>query len=376
MTPKKGLVLADTSDLTKSDERIEHIKDALKNNSLIGLNVEATSRCNLSCTFCGMHGRRLPPASTSRPPRNLKRKMHMDVGLFQETVTKCRGLEKLKVLYLHGHGEPLLHPHIVEMVNFARAAGIAEQIVLITNGVLAKTSLFRDLVEAGMTGLRVSLDAITPDRYREIKGADFGKRVVANIDACLDLIRRGEISSSVSFTIECMRSNVEESRFSDETAKIVDYYGEKIKNLPHVAIRLREQFSWMELIDRSTGGGLYRRSVPCEQAFYMLLVHSDGDISMCCADSAKELVIGHIRQIHHMKDVVTSRALGVMRKGLLEQDYRLIPGCVHCDVHNAVDPLLLRERDSLLPLLSGKDDDRLNVPNRTGQPHRLHEGGR
>ena len=365
---KRVLVLADASDATKSNERMKNIKDALRKNSLIGLNVEATSRCNLSCIFCGMHGRKSSPTSPFRVPRHLKRKMHMDVRLFQETVTKCRGLEKFKVLYLHGHGEPLLHPHIVEMVDFARAADIAEQIVLITNGVLVKTSLFRDLVEAGMTGLRVSLDAITPDRYREIKGADFGKRVVANIDACLDLIRRGEISPSVSFTIECMRSNVEESRFNDEKAKIVDYYAEKVKNLPHVAIRLREQFSWIELIDRSTGGGLYGRRVPCEQPFYMLLVHSDGDISMCCADSAKELVIGNIRQIHHMKDVVTSRALSVRRKGLLEQNYSLIPGCAFCDVRSVVDPLLLRERDSLLPLLSGKDDDRLNVPDRVASP--------
>ena len=335
---------ADACDATMTGQRIENIKRSLKNNALIALTVEATSACNLKCVFCAMHS-----DSGRASKRHAKQKMRMDRGLFRDILCKLQGPEKLKALYLHGHGEPLLHPDIVAMVHEANAAGVAEQIVLITNGVFLNGDLFRRLVEAGATCVRVSLDAITPEKYRDIKGADVGSRVVGNIDECIELIRTARLPATL--TIECMQPKTDGKVFVAETARILDYFGDKIEDLPSVAVRLREEFSWVDQIDRCTGAGRYRRKVPCEQPFYLLMVHADGDVSMCCGDVTKELVIGNMRAVSHITDILASRALNVRRAGLLNQDYSLIPGCEYCDAHTTVDFSLLSVRGSLLPLL-------------------------
>lgn len=344
------IVPAHTNNSGKIEQRIRSIEQALAMNSLVVLVIEATSKCNLTCNFCGMHSKKLSKTSHPAGRTRTKRKTHIDLSLFNETIRKCQAMEKLKLLYLHGNGEPLLNPNIVKMVDIAKKADIAESIILVTNGVLLGKTMFEELVEAGITGVRISFDIISPEKYRQVKGADLCRRVQANIDACIDLIRARRLP--VTLAILCDEPESEE--FSEETKHIVSYYGPKIKDLPGVVIQYRKLFNWVDSINSLTDGSEYRRRVPCEQPFYLLMVHSDGDISMCCSDANKELVLGDIRKASSLKDILTSEALRIGRKSLLRQNYEMIPACEHCDVYSIVDPILLENREDLLGLLDNR----------------------
>lgn len=72
---------------------------------------------------------------------------------------------------------------------------------------------------------------------------------------------------------------------------------------------------------------------------------------MCCADTTKELVIGNIRNLNCLRDVLNSEELNIRCRSLIEQNYDMIPACKYCEVYSAVNYSLLENRDELLSLL-------------------------
>jgi MoaA/NifB/PqqE/SkfB family radical SAM enzyme len=80
-----------------------------------------------------------------------------------------------------GGGEPLLQPNLVAWVREAKAAGCETGIL--TNGLLLKESLARDLLDAGLDMVCVSMDGATAETYNEI-------RIGSNFDTVCENLRR------------------------------------------------------------------------------------------------------------------------------------------------------------------------------------------
>lgn len=103
-----------------------------------------TDQCNLSCHYCNEFDNETPHPATS----DLKKWLR-----------KLRDLGVMRVNFLGG--EPLLHPHVVELVRFARRIGFFT-VGMSTNGLLLTEQLVRDLEEAGLGSLQISVDRMTP----------------------------------------------------------------------------------------------------------------------------------------------------------------------------------------------------------------------
>lgn len=116
-----------------------------------------THRCNDRCAFCAT-------ASAELPDRPLR--------LQQESLLAHakRGVRRLAI----DGGEPTLHPHLVELVRFARRAGY-EQVALTTNARLASYADYAGrLARSGATSIDVSIhgaDAATHDALVGVPGA-------------------------------------------------------------------------------------------------------------------------------------------------------------------------------------------------------------
>jgi MoaA/NifB/PqqE/SkfB family radical SAM enzyme len=89
-------------------------------------------------------------------------------------------------IFFGGLGEPLSHPHIVDMVRDAKRVGATVE--LITNGTLLTSSLSIQLIQAGLDRLWVSLDGATPESYMDVRLAL--PNVLANLNEFQN-IRRG-----------------------------------------------------------------------------------------------------------------------------------------------------------------------------------------
>ncbi len=138
------------------------------------LQLEVTSSCNLACAMC----------LVSYRPRIGKAAGALSPELFRRVVDGTPGLTRLT---LQGLGEPLLQPHLLEMVEYARARDI--EVGFNSNGMLLTRHRAQRLVALGLDWLHVSLDGASAATYEGIRsGADF-ERVARNLQGLLEAKR-------------------------------------------------------------------------------------------------------------------------------------------------------------------------------------------
>ncbi len=128
--------------------------------------IEPTSRCNLACRTCMRNAWGEPLGD-------------MSAATFAQIIASLRALDPRPTVFFGGIGEPLFHPHILDMV--AQAKAVSAAVELITNGTLLDEDRARALIAAGLDRLWISLDGATPESYDDVRlGAELSP-VVANI---------------------------------------------------------------------------------------------------------------------------------------------------------------------------------------------------
>lgn len=119
------------------------------------LRVSVTPRCNFHCHYCD------PLGSHHHEPVETLSVAEVQTIL---RVAKELGVESVRFT----GGEPLLRRELPEMLAVAKAMGIAD-IAITTNGTLLRHRL-DELLAAGMTRVNISLDALSPQIFRQTTG--------------------------------------------------------------------------------------------------------------------------------------------------------------------------------------------------------------
>ncbi len=159
------------------------------------LYVEVTSGCNLQCRTC---------------IRNVWSDPHamMTMETFQRAVDSLDGLPDLRRVILTGFGEPLTHPHILDMIEIVQKRGLA--VTVGTNGLLLKPNLTRELVRLGVDRLMVSIDGARPETYADVRGAQLA-RVLDNLRHLNEAKRElGSLFPTLGIEFVVLKSNVHE----------------------------------------------------------------------------------------------------------------------------------------------------------------------
>ena len=132
--------------------------------------ISLTDRCNLRCRYC-------------MPEDGVEKLRHEDILRFDEIVRIVWALASLGVrkVRLTG-GEPLIRRNVVELVREIRSVPGIESVALTTNGVLL-ADMAEDLVQAGLTGVNISLDTLKAASFTELTRRPFFARVEDGIEA-------------------------------------------------------------------------------------------------------------------------------------------------------------------------------------------------
>ena len=143
------------------------------NRRITYLRVSVTDRCNLRCTYC-------------MPAEGIKLLNHKDILSFEEIIEVIReavslGITKVRIT----GGEPLVRKGIVSLVEkIAYLDGVTD-FALTTNGILL-SKYAKDLVNAGLHRINISLDTLDPLKFKTItRGGDLEK-VLEGIEAAKD----------------------------------------------------------------------------------------------------------------------------------------------------------------------------------------------
>jgi MoaA/NifB/PqqE/SkfB family radical SAM enzyme len=130
------------------------------------LYLETTNRCNLLCTTC------------PRTYADLEPEADMSWELFTRIVGQVPNIARV---VLHGVGEPMLVRDLPRRVRYLKERGI--YVLFNTNGTALTLRKGRELAEAGLDELRVSLDAADAHTFLKVRGKDDFDRIVRNVRA-------------------------------------------------------------------------------------------------------------------------------------------------------------------------------------------------
>lgn len=137
------------------------------------LRISVTDLCNLRCVYC-------------MPEEGIRRLSHNEILRVEDIeeiaiAAATLGIKKIRIT----GGEPLIRRSIVDIIRrVANAPGI-EEVALTTNAVLLP-GFAKQLKEAGLSRVNVSIDTLDPDKYREITRGGEVEDVLRGIEAAID----------------------------------------------------------------------------------------------------------------------------------------------------------------------------------------------
>lgn len=139
------------------------------------LRISLTDRCNLRCIYC-------------MPKKGITDIVSHDELLSLEEIYELTksfvelGIDKIRFT----GGEPLVRKNIVELIRKTRELDGIKDISLTTNAQLLK-SMAKDLKEAGLNRVNISLDTLDPEKFSEITRGGNLNSVLEAIDEAIEV---------------------------------------------------------------------------------------------------------------------------------------------------------------------------------------------
>lgn len=137
------------------------------------MRISVTELCNLRCRYC-------------MPEDGIVKRAHDEMMTAEETIDAVKaavslGIKKIRIT----GGEPLVKRGIVKLCDTISAIEGVEELCITTNGTLLP-KFGKELREAGVSRVNISLDTLDPDKYREITRVGELSNALAGIDAAFE----------------------------------------------------------------------------------------------------------------------------------------------------------------------------------------------
>ncbi len=296
----------------------QYLKDVIPLETPYAVYIFPTNLCNFMCNYCG-HSLGL---------EKMKQKYdfcaeNMSMNTYQRIIDQLKEFpDKLKVISLTGHGEPLINHELAKMIDYAKRSNVTERIETISNASLLTHELSERLVDAGLDCIRISIQGLSTEKYKDVckRNIDFLK-LVEEIEYLYEHKKQCEIFVKV---MDLALEEGEEEKFYKIFYPISDrMYIEQCRPV-YSGVKLTEQIECKE--DRY--GRKHEPRIVCPLCFYMIGIHPNGDVSPC-ETIYKPLTLGNIYKdtLIHMWNSEKNREFQKMQ--LRGERLRNI-GCIEC----------------------------------------------
>ena len=297
------------------------LEDVLPLATPYSLFIDPCNFCNFRCKFCAMQssGEEFAFKKQLLPLERLK-KVVDDL---------CDFPDRLRILRLAAAGEPLLHPEFIEMVRYIKEKHVTDFLETVTNGSKLNPALNQALADSGIDRIRISVEATSPEGYYEMTGVkiDFDQ-FVANIK---DLHDRCEGRCEVY--VKTMDAATETKEKEERFYRLFEMCCDKIQ-IEHVIpgwpgwSKLEEEFD-LQMV--GLRGQKLQQIEVCPFTFYTLVVNPDGEVTVCCADWQRKLVIGNIKN-QSLMEIWNGKPLRTFWRDMLTGKRRKYEMCRVCQV--------------------------------------------
>jgi radical SAM protein with 4Fe4S-binding SPASM domain len=236
--------------------------------------------CNRRCVFCPRVDREAYP--------NIKKGFSVEV--YERIINELTDLNWSGRISYSGFSEPFLHENLLHLVNYTKKTNANITLEIVSNGDYLKLEMLRNLFDAGLDNLRVSL--YTPDD---------------TVDRFIKMKDQVGLDDE-QFIVRARNKGIE------------DDYGLTLSN--------RAGTVDFEKVDRQPIKEPFKRG--CNYPMYKMMIDYNGDALICSNDWAKKRIIGNVYNTPVM-DLWNSKLMNDARKRLLNSD-RCFQPCDKCDV--------------------------------------------
>ncbi len=272
------------------------------------LQIEPTNHCNVECVCC--------PASRSSRPRG-----RMDIDLFFQIIDDASQMG-VKNVRLFLHGEPLIHPQIVEMIRHIKARGLS--VYLTTNGMLFSKNKIEDVLSADLTRsdhITFSLLGASKQVHESIMMRGDYSKVVTNVSDFLVARRQHGMNGPVIETVFYVmpKNEHEEEKYLKQWRGVVDH--------ARLGGRISESFAGYKM----EGNAIEARTHTCINLWERMTVFWNGDVTICCEDVDGDWILGNLRE-KSIGDIWNCEQLLTIREIHREMQFEKFPFCLSCDM--------------------------------------------
>jgi radical SAM protein with 4Fe4S-binding SPASM domain len=281
------------------------------------IDMELTNNCNLHCLFC--------PTGTDVSVRN---KGFMTDEVFQKIISDIKG--KKIGLRFSRWGEPTLHPRIINFLTMAKKDG--HLLHLNTNGQLLNETFIEDLIKSGLDSIKFSFQGVDQKSYQEMRQDSSFIKLVENIKIMHKI--RGEqmlpyIHISTTTTYE---TDDEIKEFKEGINPYCDLVTVGKTKLEHIEIeKTKLNKTQKELLSelKKKESMAEERLKKCPEVFGKVSIDWDGQITACCSDYNREMIIGDIKR-DSLYNIFHNDIANTYRKILRKNEFEKIPHCNRC----------------------------------------------
>ena len=293
------------------------LADALPLDTPFSVQIFPVYGCNLACAYC-IHS--IPPAERGF----VAGKVMLDDALYQKCIDGLTEFPRpLKMLRFAGTGEPLLHPHIADMVAYAREKEVAETIDIVTNGLALSHDMTQNLVAAKLGRIRISIQGLNDAAYAYTKRSGVFTELVDHIRYFYE--HRGNTQIYVKI-IDCALSHGEEERFLEVFGDISDFIA--IEHLIPAVSQIDYDKLSGGTSEMTQNGAQVIAAQVCPQPFYMMQLNPDGMVVPCCSMETP-YILGDLTK-ESMREIWQGKKSETFRRAQLLLKKEAYPVCAKC----------------------------------------------
>ncbi len=239
--------------------------------------IQTITGCNGACIFC--------PNGKTRRKIPLGQRMAPD--LFHSIVDQCLelGIRRYSVYLMN---EPMLDQDLPRRVAYISTRIQKPQYVKVTShGGLLTESMAKGLLDAGLDKLKISVQSLNPETYRNIMGLRLD-RTLQNIDRFLEIKQRGGYKLP---RMEIVMVDSVQTR--DEIADIRRYWHQRGIKLYVEPVENRADQAGIR--KTAVGAEKLRAFSWCRRLMEQIYILYDGRMVQCCADWEQQSIMGDLR---------------------------------------------------------------------------------
>jgi radical SAM protein with 4Fe4S-binding SPASM domain len=295
------------------------------------IRIGPTNRCTARCVYCPREF--IHAGGTG----------YMDFDLYRRIIDWAKA-NNVKIIGLAFFGEPLIHPQIIDMIDYAQKSGLSAR--LSTNGIALNKDLANKILDYHSSAIEISMDGYNEKEYFEGKQVNKFNEAKANILYLLD--RAKEKKSEAVFNIHFVDAgNV--SFFNK--LRFIKFWRKKLEGLNSATSFYYEPHNWagtrnnirdkMSFLDRALSSWELKK--PCVY-INSLNINWNGNVQICSNDPTEIAVIGNINNSDFEEVYNGERRLNYLEEN--EKGSFKDLNCGICTV-NSIFPLLFLKKKLL-----------------------------